>query len=476
MEITTQKPAYKFQFFIEALRSCDINSIRGAAFRGIPEESGLRPTFWKILLGLIPPDKKQWNKHFEQSHELYALWKKELMIQQEDLHDTSDDNDHPLSSSPSSKWSEHFHNSELLVEIEKDVRRTFPHLHFFNRGESEKENEHYTALKQILFVYAKLNPGIGYVQGMNEILAPLYYIIANENGIVQEQAEAHCFFCFTNLMGELRDNFCKTLDNSDEGICAKMKKLNGLLKRKDPELWKHLESVDLNPQFYSFRWLTLLLSQEFELPDVLRLWDSFFADPNRFQFFLYFCCAMLMFIRDKLLNSTFAESLKLLQKYPTDVDVLSLLKLAKQIRISDDHDQSFATALGFRETPDPTTSQTNSSNSSPAQSPLQSRPLHNSAPNHPVCSIDQNSNSRTQLRASGGNHNNTHNDSNGNIETDDTNSNNDSTKTNEAGNDNDNNTNGITSRYYNYTAYLPNLSLFSNLSLRQPKNINPEQQ
>jgi len=30
-------------------------------------------------------------------------------------------------------------------------------------------------LARVLFIYAKLNPGIKYVQGMNEVLAVLYY-------------------------------------------------------------------------------------------------------------------------------------------------------------------------------------------------------------------------------------------------------------------------------------------------------------
>jgi len=35
---------------------------------------------------------------------------------------------------------------------------------------------HWEAIERILFIYAKLNPAIGYVQGMNELIAPLYYV------------------------------------------------------------------------------------------------------------------------------------------------------------------------------------------------------------------------------------------------------------------------------------------------------------
>lgn len=37
------------------------------------------------------------------------------------------------------------------------------------------------------------------------------------------------------------------------------------------------------------------LHAEFELPDVLRLWDSLFADTERFAFLNYCCCAMLVY-------------------------------------------------------------------------------------------------------------------------------------------------------------------------------------
>jgi hypothetical protein len=35
----------------------------------------------------------------------------------------------------------------------------------------------YHIMTRILFVYSKLNPRVGYVQGMNEILAPIFYLV-----------------------------------------------------------------------------------------------------------------------------------------------------------------------------------------------------------------------------------------------------------------------------------------------------------
>lgn len=39
---------------------------------------------------------------------------------------------------------------------------------------------HWEVVERILFLYAKLNPGQSYVQGMNEIIGPIYYVFASD--------------------------------------------------------------------------------------------------------------------------------------------------------------------------------------------------------------------------------------------------------------------------------------------------------
>jgi hypothetical protein len=40
---------------------------------------------------------------------------------------------------------------------------------------------HADVMSRILFLYARLNPGVMYVQGMNEVLATLYYCFSNSS-------------------------------------------------------------------------------------------------------------------------------------------------------------------------------------------------------------------------------------------------------------------------------------------------------
>lgn len=55
-----------------------------------------------------------------------------------------------------------------------------------------------------------------------------------------EHAEADTFFCFSNLMAEIQDNFIKSLDDSQCGITYKMEKVYSTLKEKDLELYLKL--------------------------------------------------------------------------------------------------------------------------------------------------------------------------------------------------------------------------------------------
>ncbi|XP_075434737.1 TBC1 domain family member 13 isoform X2 [Ascaphus truei] len=298
--------------------------------------------------------------------------------------------DHPLNPNPESQWNTYFKDNEVLLQIDKDVRRLYPDMSFFQRPTDypcllimDPQNEfetlrkrveqttlksqtvarnrsgltnvssprkthsmseyellpdgceaHWEVVERILFIYAKLNPGIAYVQGMNEIVGPIYYTFATDpNSEWKEYAEADTFFCFTNLMAEIRDNFIKSLDDSQCGITSKMERVYSTLKEKDVELYLKLQEQNIKPPFFAFRWLTLLLSQEFLLPDVIRIWDSLFADDQRFEFLLVVSCAMLILIRDQLLEGDFILNMRLLQDYPIS-DVHYILKKAKELQDS----------------------------------------------------------------------------------------------------------------------------------------------
>lgn len=354
----------------------DIKKLRELCFQGCPEEEGVRANCWKLLLGYLPISTKKWGDVLDSQRRLYHQLMDEILYNPHTHEDGTSGEmvDHPLNPDPTSPWKRYFEDNEILHQIDNDTRRLYPDMSFFQlptpypranfsasiealkqrvernclpsqkvatsrtgiRNVSgsaknsagtdvlepyyplkEGEEAHWEVVERILFLYAKTNKGIGYVQGMNEVLGPIYYVFAQHpDPKWKEHAEADSFFCFTNLMTEVGDKFTKKLDFSHTGIGGAMGQMMKLLKEKDPVLHKHLQSVGMDPTFFGFRWITLLLSQEFLLPEVIRIWDSLFADDKRFDFLIFLCAAMIMSIRSRLLEGDFSDCMQLLQNYP----------------------------------------------------------------------------------------------------------------------------------------------------------------
>ncbi|XP_028131602.1 TBC1 domain family member 13 [Diabrotica virgifera virgifera] len=365
----------------------DIEALKTLSFHGIPDDQGKRPLCWKLLLNYLPPEQSDWESCLQEKRDLYKQFIKEMIVMPggKEINGDVTLGDHPLNINPDSEWQTFFKDNEVLLQIDKDVRRLCPDISFFQQPTeypckeivnmndvkrlhtrvqrsvlkcanverkglgitkiallSKKANEdyapmtegkeaHWEVVERILFLYAKLNPGQGYVQGMNEIVGPIYFSFALDSDIsFREHAEADCFFCFTNLMSEIRDFFIKSLDESDKGINGMMNRLLNQLKTSDLDVWLKFQQLDLKPQYYSFRWITLLLSQEFPLPDVLRIWDSLFSDKKRFNFLIFVCCAMIVILRNQLLDGDFPSNLKLLQNFPP-MDVQIILSRAVEL-------------------------------------------------------------------------------------------------------------------------------------------------
>ena len=366
----------RVEVFDAALAEDVINddNLRQLCFAGVPEGKGRRALAWRLLLNFLPMKKGTWNDFLHQQRQLYAQLIDEMVLQPQSSKKCED---HPLNPNPNSQWQSFFKDNDVLLQIDKDVRRLCPDISFFSQatdfpnkkicsGQYERlhqrvqqtslksqnlerkglgiaklsllkkkasenyaplakgQEAHWEVVQRILFLYAKLNPGQSYVQGMNEIIGPIYYVFASDpNNEWKEHAEADCFFCFTNLMADIRDFFIKTLDEAESGINGMMLRFMRKIKYIDSKVEARLVDQDIKPQYFSFRWLTLMLSQEFALPDVLRIWDSVLSDKTRSDFLIDVCTAMVLLIREDILTNDFAENMKLLQNFPPmDIHVI----------------------------------------------------------------------------------------------------------------------------------------------------------
>ncbi|XP_057485552.1 uncharacterized protein LOC130771874 isoform X1 [Actinidia eriantha] len=339
-----------------SLKEINLEKLQRIASSGLLDGGGLRATAWKLLLGYLPASRDLWEKELAENRLKYAKLKEELLLSPSEFsrrngevsdtnkqcadsdvdgpleRHTVSDEDHPLKIGKASVWHQFFQFNEIADQIDRDLQRTHPDMKFFS-GESSPSRKNREAMRNILLLFAKLNPEIRYVQGMNEVLAPIYYIFSTDtNEQNAANAEADSFSCFVRLLSDSVDHFCQQLDNSSVGIHSTLSRLSELLKANDEELWRHLEfTTKVNPQFYAFRWITLLLTQEFDFQPVLRIWDTLLSNPFGVQeMLLRVCCAMLLCAKSRLLSGDFIANLKLLQHYP-EINIEHLLCVAKDI-------------------------------------------------------------------------------------------------------------------------------------------------
>ncbi|ONH98332.1 hypothetical protein PRUPE_7G243700 [Prunus persica] len=299
----------------------NLEKLQRIASSGLPDGGGLRATAWKSQLTRKKVGALSYCDHPADGVVAGPLKRHEIS-----------EEDHPLSLGKASVWHQYFQHTEIAEQIDRDLQRTHPDLKFFS-GDSSFSRKHRESMRSILLLFAKLNPVIRYVQGMNEVLAPIYYVFSTDtNEQNAANAEADSFSCFVRLLSDSVDHFCEQLDNSAVGILSTLSRLSELLKANDEELWRHLEfTTKVKPQYYAFRWITLLLTQEFNFQCIMRIWDSLLSSPYGVQdMLLKICCAMLLCVKSRLLSGDFVANLKLLQNYP-DINIEHLLQVARDL-------------------------------------------------------------------------------------------------------------------------------------------------
>ncbi|GIY67634.1 TBC1 domain family member 5 [Caerostris darwini] len=350
---------FSSKFYLEQLKS--------SAMKGKLQTSHFRSIFWKLFLQCLPENQQLWIETAKSQRQQYE----EIM----DKFDTNPRNvdsldvtvNNPLSQSQQNPWNQYFQDSELKVTIQQDVVRTFPEIEFFHTPNIQK------MMINILFSYAREFPHISYKQGMHELLAPIIFVLhydqqaylqASETDnldldihilLNQNYIEHDAFFMFCQLMESVEawytvtdyfnPKFIKQMAAEPfSGICAvpgnllgcKLKRIyEQLLKLHDLELFLYFEQQEITPQIFGIRWLRLLFGREFTIHDLLIVWDAIFADSSTFQLVDYIFVAMLISIRDLLLQGDYASCLSHLMHFPNVVDVHYIVDLALHLRDPD---------------------------------------------------------------------------------------------------------------------------------------------
>ena len=253
----------------------------------------------------------------------------------------------------------------LLETINKDINRTHMNMHFFNnlvnnknkisddeianiiyqkrnctyqdykqvytKGRDKKsvfENEtHSDVIERIIYVYCKLHKEVGYVQGMNELVAVIYYCFSIDKTVNLENVEADTFWCFTYVMKDIKKMFLKENDNGKGGILDRVFTLDLLMKNIVKDAYNILAKNNVNIFHFAFSWINVFFCQEFLMPDIIRLWDIIFSEKDRFIFVYFFSLAILQCKKKKIEKMDFCNIVEEMKKLE-DENVEKIIEVA----------------------------------------------------------------------------------------------------------------------------------------------------
>ena len=192
---------------------------------------------------------------------------------------------------------------DSFKQIIIDVKRTHP-------GEAFSSKLAKDMLTRTLFVWAFKHPASGYVQGINDLSATFLYVFLPEELdrirrekegrksedinlehnsydikleelelLSEEQImniEADTFWCLENFLETLQENYT----DSQPGVTKIIERVEQLVMKKDPELMEFLEIADYLPNKFVYRWVNNILSREFNVQQLIMIWDKILAEEE----------------------------------------------------------------------------------------------------------------------------------------------------------------------------------------------------
>lgn len=331
---------------------------------GLPDElPELRALIWKINLGYLPLDMDKWDEILKSKRASYKLYKNFIFGKLEKEMELFKGYE-KMEKSEKKELDKKTHKL-LLEDICKDTNRTHNEMNFFlkpidkNKIFTEEEiiklyenrrdcnlkniNETYKInieltncdiISKILFIYSKFEPELLYVQGMNEILAPIYYCLYSERIDDKESInniEADTFYTFYCIMQKLRPLYNKNEDKSDNGVNGKAKRLKKMLEIIDNNLYNYFEAIHFEFSVLVFKWFSLLFSQNFDMVDLLRLWDYLFSNGDFLEKSYYCSLSIILMKKDKIMKATIINEIYQIFQNIHDLYLENIISNAKLI-------------------------------------------------------------------------------------------------------------------------------------------------
>ena len=313
---TTSSEKEKVECLSDFIKKNEFNNkiLKQIIKNGIPNQLPcLRALLWKSLIGYLPiNDLSQWKKTTIEHFQKYRQFVKEFKEFPDNITDKSD--------------------KKLITQINKDLPRTRPEIKFFKEKSKISKNEtNYDVIKRILYIFAKKHEDLSYVQGMNEIVAIIYYIYnLDENPYIKPFIESDTYFSFELLIQEIKPIFMmENINYSQLFISLQIKQINDILNAAEPELLNYFKKKDVLIDNFLMRWLLVLFAQEFSLNTSISFWDRLFTQKNKMRFICFISSSILIINKNKLMTMEMEDIIFWAQQFGTVVNDSNIDEIVK---------------------------------------------------------------------------------------------------------------------------------------------------
>jgi hypothetical protein len=176
-------------------------------------------------------------------------------------------------------------NNSLMELIHSDIARTGHHIYCLPAlpisGDPSTDplmafTGHLRKMERILYTLGMVNRALGYNQGFNELLQPFYLLLFSVKQLFQgSEIAIEClgFQMLLRLLHETRLRKLFVVGISSNSIITELAEFSKLFEKFLPQIASHLNTLDVQPICYCYRWFSLLFAQEFEMPNVVMIWD-----------------------------------------------------------------------------------------------------------------------------------------------------------------------------------------------------------
>ena len=317
---------------IKVLNSNNINllQLKQNIIKGILDVSpSLRSLCWKILFKYIPLNIEIWEQFLDKKREEYELLKKKIYKKKH-----LKIKNHPLDINTNLDLDIINKDNKLNDIINRDINRTRTEIPFFNEPSKKNNKEtNYDVLHRILFIYAKEHSNIYYIQGLNEIVAIIYYVFSQDkNPYFYNESEADTYFCFENLLKDFNNFYKEDFYNSENGIKKQIDYIKFMVKNLEHDIYYSFKELKIDIYLFVFRWYSLLFSQEFNLNCVMKLWDNIFSQNNKYEYLNILVLCALKLKKNDIISKDLSKIMNSLQTFD-DLDVEKMLYLIEKVKM-----------------------------------------------------------------------------------------------------------------------------------------------